>query len=167
MSETEEKSRENSRLKRRCLSDVVEEHYRAVLLTIRTRRQEVRVVMQIFVQVRLLPNDHVLLGKDRAVKHLTLTENLLQGFVCLELISASGHHIHHLPLAIVSSRSAERAEEKISFIHCVKEFRNGGGFRPTPVIFVLAVREHVAIPEGEVRHEQIPCVGFIIEVRRK
>ena len=40
-----EKSRENSRLKRRCLSDVVEEYYRAVLLTIRTRRQEVRVVM--------------------------------------------------------------------------------------------------------------------------
>ena len=40
-------------------------------------------------------------------------------------------------------------------------------FRPAPVIIVLIIREHVAIAEGIVRHEQIPCISRVIEVKGK
>ena len=41
----------------------------------------------------------------------------------------------------------------------------GTGLSPHSNAFVLIVRKHVAIAEGIVRHEQIPCIAFVIEVK--
>ena len=44
-------------------------------------------------------------------------------------------------------------------------FQKERGFHPAPVFLVIV--EDITIAEGVVRHEQIPCIAFVIEVERE